>query len=1421
LYLLNLSAAAQSNYAAAYTFTTFAGVASTGKADGVGTAAQFNYPDGIAADTNGNLYVADTLNHTIRRISSGGVVSTIAGFAGNPGSADGTGRNARFYNPSGVALDNAGNLYVADTGNSTIRKVIQTGTNLTVVTIAGLARCPGTNDGPGNVARFNQPTRLVVDAAGDIYVGDTANFTIRKIITGVVSTIAGVPGQRGTSDGVGDVAKFNAPEGLAVDSAGNLYVADSNNHTVRQVSLIGSDWVVSTIAGTPLIPGAADGPGGVAQFYRPKGIACDSSGNLYVSDYVNSLIRVIWPAGTNWTVSTLAGQLGVYGNAEGSATNAVFDGSRGITVDTRGMIYVADQFTSCIRSITSAGMVNNLAGAAHSAGNVNGTGSEARFYIPYGTAVDSYGDVYVADSGNAAIRKISAAGLVTTLAGTLAGSKAIVGTNDGVGNDARFNFPQGLAVDGVGTIYVADTSNHTIRAVSPAGVVTTIAGSPLNSGTNDGPGSLARFDHPKTVALDAYGNIFVTDTYNRTIRKLALAGTNWTVSTIAGSPGLAGSDDGPGNTARFAYPLGIVADNSGNVYVSEYYAYTIRKLTPSGTNWIVSTIAGLAGSQGTKDGTNNAARFYNPYGLAIDSLGALYVAEGSGGLVRKLNPAGTSWVVTTIGGVAATQGSADGAGSAALFTFPAQIAVDSAGTLYFADTGNCTIRKGVFTAYTGANAVVYAQPPMSAQLVVTVLPPEAGGQWRFPWELGWHSSGQTASNLVAGNYPVEFRDVPGYLAFPPVVTAALSSGATTEITNQYYPTFDPSGTTNTGALAVNIGPSAPSGAGWRSLGETTWRAPGSTAGNLLPDTYFIEFAPVSGYSKPASQAVQVSAGTTTAVWASYLLAQSAPSEVCLPVPVPADSISDLTNYPYGFNGQLQSDVGYGSGVAVQTNVVLTAAHLVFDDQTLSYVSQVYWRFRQEAGVFSPQPQAARGWYVLSGYAVQRTNDVLGGLGPGRSSPQSRNLDVAALYFEEPVAGGGHGGYLPADTVPNSWLTSTSQKMLVGYPVDGSSLGDASIVPGVMYQVGPQPYPLSLATDPVASQQEYLAHWFLSYPGNSGGPFYVQYNGYYYPAGVCLGTLYNGVVPYASLVRGIDSNVVNLITQAAILGDSGTNYTGGGVITIRVGAGSGQYAYLQVNIGPHAALDAGGAWRVQGTTAWSGGTTYTAAIAAGESVTLEFKPIAGWNAPVNNTVQIALGQMTVVPATYTANPALLAVSPTSGLTASGFAGGAFSPSSATYTLTNSGGASLNWSASKTAAWLSLSASSGMLAAGARTNVTVSFNANASNLGPGNYSGTLGFTNLSNGLGNTTRSVSLTVSVHPPVVLANPKLLTNGGLAMTLEGVTNRVYSIVVSTNLLAPLTNWAEFLRLTNTAGQTRFTNPPSFASPQFYRAREL
>jgi hypothetical protein len=375
-----------------------------------------------------------------------------------------------------------------------------------------------------------------------------------------------------------------------------------------------------------------------------------------------------------------------------------------------------------------------------------------------------------------------------------------------------------------------------------------------------------------------------------------------------------------------------------------------------------------------------------------------------------------------------------------------------------------------------------------------------------------------------------------------------------------------------------------------------------------------------------------------------LLAQTPASVVFLPVAVPPASINDLNNFPFAFNGQLLSDGRSGSGVAVAGNVVLTAAHLVFNDQTLSYARQVSWFFQREAGVFEPQPLTARGWYLLSSYAVQRTNDLSGGLGPDQSSPQSRNMDVAAIYFPSSVAGGGHGGYLPSDASPNPWLTGNTLKMLAGYPVDGSLFGDASIVPGKMYQTLPQPFPLSRATDTVVNQQVYVAPWFLSYPGNSGGPLYVQFNGYYYPAGVYLGTMYNGIEPYASLVRAIDSSVVNLITLAAVQGDNGTNYTGGGVVVWLAGGGAGfNPGLFRVNFSPTNLIAQGAGWRVKSgpDTNWISSSNLYYPLTPG-AFTIEFNAVPGYSTPSNLTVNVTANQTTVINVSYVAAPTWLSL-----------------------------------------------------------------------------------------------------------------------------------------------------------------------------------
>jgi len=344
-------------------------------------------------------------------------VSTPAGLAGSTGNADGVGPAARFFRLHGVAVDTAGNVYVADTDNHCIRKVAPDGT---VTTLAGSGTA-GSADGTGAAASFNFPIGIAVDGAGDVFVADTLNQTIRQITpAGVVTTLAGTAGMTGTTDGTGASARFNGPNGVAVDSAGDLYVADTESHVVRKITTGG---VVTTLAGTSGVSGSADGTGSAASFNRPYCIAVDSTGNLYVGDRDNSTIR----------------------------------------------------------KITSTGDVTTLAGLVGNSGSADGTGGAARFNFPLGIAVDSSGDVFVADYNNHVIRRVTQVGVVTTIAG----APGSPGSTDGLGPVARFRNPIGLAVDSAGALHVGDAENHTLRKVTPP-VLTTLAGTVLNAATGAG-----------------------------------------------------------------------------------------------------------------------------------------------------------------------------------------------------------------------------------------------------------------------------------------------------------------------------------------------------------------------------------------------------------------------------------------------------------------------------------------------------------------------------------------------------------------------------------------------------------------------------------------------------------------------------------------------------------------------------------------------------------------------------------------------------------------------------------------------------------------------------------------------------------------------------------------------------------------------
>ena len=322
---------------------------------------------------------------------------------------------------------------------------------------------------------------------------------------------------------------------------------------------------------------------------------------------------------------------------------------------------------------------STLAGDSGYHGSTDGTNATARFFDPSSVAVDNAGNVYVADTGTSLIRKVTADGVVTTLAGGTTGSA------DGTNSTAQFASPTGVAVDSDGNVYVADLGNHTIRKITPAGVVTTLAGLAGYMGSVDGTNSAARFADPSGVAVDADGNVYVADTGNYTIRKVTPGGV---VTTLAGLAGHSASVDGTGSDARFGYPTGVAVDSIGNVYVVDNYYHTIRKIAPGN---IVTTFAGLAGVLGSADGTGSAARFFYPYGVAVDSAGNVYVADTDNATIRKITP---DRVVTTLAGLAGRAGGVDGTGSAARFYYPHGVTVDSAGNVYVADYENYTIRKG-------------------------------------------------------------------------------------------------------------------------------------------------------------------------------------------------------------------------------------------------------------------------------------------------------------------------------------------------------------------------------------------------------------------------------------------------------------------------------------------------------------------------------------------------------------------------------------------------------------------------------------------------------------------------------------------------------------------------------------------------------
>jgi gliding motility-associated-like protein len=714
--------------------STYAGVQPGGLVNGDLQSASFNRPVDLAADASGNIFIADRENNMIRKITPAGQVSTFAG-TGEAGHQDGPGINAKFFGPYGISIDASSNLYVSDNGSGYIRKITPDGM---VSTFAG-SGILGYADGNAADARFSFITHSVFDADGNLFVADGASL-IRKIRPdGNVSTL--ISNRNG----------LLSLESIAMDAGGNFFVADAQGNRIKKVTPAG---VVSEYANVAGYYASGDGPVATATFKIPSGMIFDNLGNMYFGESDGAKIRKISPSGT---VTTVAGN-GTQGLVDGKSSEASFYRPRGLLLDNKGNLLVADEFNNAIRSVsltgysidqalppgllfdTRSGIISgtptaaspatnytitayNMGGSSTAVVNIkineltpvlisppdisyqtpqtytvltaidpllpvntggiippgdynqvstfaggrapvsyDGTGPDAGFNFPSGIGKDQAGNLYVSDYASGAIRRISTGAVVKTIATEGApaglavnsdgdifisdfntnaifrikpnGSKsrfAGIGTagmsDNNTGTLAKFNSPGGLAIDAADNIYVADQLNNAIRMISPSGRVTTIAGTG-QAGKQDGPALSATFYNPDGIAVDKYGDIFVADTKNNLIRKIS---TDGSVTTFAGT-GTAGSSDGDRLSATFNYPTGLVFDQLGNLLVADYKNNAIRKISTDGK---VTRLAGTL-SSGNTNGDALSATFNGPVFLVFDSQGNLFVTDFINTLIRKI-----------------------------------------------------------------------------------------------------------------------------------------------------------------------------------------------------------------------------------------------------------------------------------------------------------------------------------------------------------------------------------------------------------------------------------------------------------------------------------------------------------------------------------------------------------------------------------------------------------------------------------------------------------------------------------------------------------------------------------------------------------------------------------------------------------------